>query len=242
MFGKLTDASRRFRAGGDEATAALLEATVYPEEVTHCAAGVRWLTWLHRQAHAASAPGGQLPPADDAVTAADTAATARSVSAVRSPTAADPSVDDVLALADQLNERCRWEAGAVLESDRRPGHAAYCACCGPGALETDELEEFQLDEAGCKGTQDWARDARQFATVEEWFHALVRRHFFGALKGPFNEVARHEAGFRSEWYLPLAEPRSGSNAQDDQACEPAAASRQQLDLKCPSPTLALEGS
>ncbi|CAL4922784.1 unnamed protein product [Urochloa decumbens] len=36
----------RFRAGGDEQTAKLLEDIIYPEEVTHCAAGVRWFRYL----------------------------------------------------------------------------------------------------------------------------------------------------------------------------------------------------
>ena len=32
----------RFRSNGDPETADVLESTVYPEEVTHCAAGLRW--------------------------------------------------------------------------------------------------------------------------------------------------------------------------------------------------------
>lgn len=36
----------RFRKGGDEETAALLESIIYPEEVTHCAAGVKWFSYL----------------------------------------------------------------------------------------------------------------------------------------------------------------------------------------------------
>ncbi|CAL9150495.1 unnamed protein product [Musa hybrid cultivar] len=36
----------RFRNGGDEQTANLLERVVYPEEITHCAAGVKWFTYL----------------------------------------------------------------------------------------------------------------------------------------------------------------------------------------------------
>ena len=33
-----------------------------------------------------------------------------------------------------------------------------------------------------KTLHDWQADAVQYATVEEWFHALVRRHFKGSLK------------------------------------------------------------
>jgi hypothetical protein len=40
----------RFRAGGDAPTADLLENVVYGEEIAHCAAGVRWLTFLHARA------------------------------------------------------------------------------------------------------------------------------------------------------------------------------------------------
>ncbi|XP_043724836.1 uncharacterized protein HI_0077 [Telopea speciosissima] len=36
----------RFRNGGDEKTAFLLETVVYPEEITHCAAGVKWFKYL----------------------------------------------------------------------------------------------------------------------------------------------------------------------------------------------------
>jgi uncharacterized ferritin-like protein (DUF455 family) len=36
------------------------------------------------------------------------------------------------------------------------------------------------------------------------FHALVRRHFHGALKPPFNEEKRAEAGIPPDFYWPLA--------------------------------------
>lgn len=36
----------RFRSGGDNQTADLLENVIYPEEMTHCAAGVKWFTYL----------------------------------------------------------------------------------------------------------------------------------------------------------------------------------------------------
>lgn len=36
----------RFRKGGDDESADLLEKVVYPEEVTHCAAGVKWFKYL----------------------------------------------------------------------------------------------------------------------------------------------------------------------------------------------------
>lgn len=36
----------RFRNGGDNETADLLERVIYPEEITHCAAGVKWFKYL----------------------------------------------------------------------------------------------------------------------------------------------------------------------------------------------------
>lgn len=36
----------RFRNGGDDQTADLLESVIYPEEITHCAAGVKWFRYL----------------------------------------------------------------------------------------------------------------------------------------------------------------------------------------------------
>lgn len=36
----------RFQNGGDDQTADLLEKVVYPEEITHCAAGVKWFKYL----------------------------------------------------------------------------------------------------------------------------------------------------------------------------------------------------
>jgi len=119
----------RFRNGGDAASAELLEGVIYPEEIGHCAAGVRWLRHLHAAAHAWS------------------------------------------------------ETGPV----------------GTG-------------EAGVL-RPEWVRDALEHATVEAWFHALVRRHFHGPLKPPFNEAARAKAGFGPEWYLPLATKAGAAAAE-----------------------------
>ena len=102
----------RFLAGGDEESASLLENVIYPEEISHCAAGVRWLRRLHRYAH-----------------------------------------------------------NTVVSSE---------------------------------GDQDWIVDACAHDSVETWFHSLVRAHFHGLLKPPFNDAARARAGFGAEWYLPLS--------------------------------------
>ncbi|WPT16038.1 hypothetical protein PSENEW3_00004045 [Picochlorum sp. SENEW3] len=99
----------RFRKGGDEESAALLEKVVYPEEITHCAVGVSWLKRL-----------------------------------------------------------------------------------------------FDAARQGNCSDVPWVKEALEFDSVECWFHWLVRNHFRGNLKPPFNEQARSKAGFSKEWYMPLA--------------------------------------
>ena len=132
----------KFRTHGDEATAQLLEACMaagawqaaapcisanrmallwLQEEITHCAAGVRWLSHLHALAHSA-----QLPA-----------------------------------------------AAAEAEAEGGPSGSNG-------------------------GVPQWAGEALQHASVEAWFHCLVRRHFHGSLK----------VGTCSE---PPAQPPAGSS-------------------------------
>ena len=42
------------------------------------------------------------------------------------------------------------------------------------------------------------------------FHAIVKLHFRGPLKPPFNFEAREKAGFGPKWYLPLVGDSSPS--------------------------------
>ncbi|WCJ19197.1 hypothetical protein M5689_001495 [Euphorbia peplus] len=100
----------RFRNGGDNETGDLLERVVYPEEITHCAAGVKWFKYLCLRS---------IHPAEG-------------------------------------------ETGNTME-------------------EEEEREE-----------------------IIKKFHGIVRTHFRGPLKPPFNEQARKAAGFGPHWYEPLA--------------------------------------
>jgi len=52
---------------------------------------------------------------------------------------------------------------------------------------------------------EWACARHGFPAVET-YQALVRRHFKGVLKAPFNEEARGAAGFHAAFYAPLAVP------------------------------------
>lgn len=69
------------------------------------------------------------------------------------------------------------------------------------------LERIYSDEKGhvAIGTK-WFRFMcdRQGVVPESTFHALVRRHFRGPLKPPFNDRARSEAGLTPGFYHPLA--------------------------------------
>ena len=49
----------------------------------------------------------------------------------------------------------------------------------------------------------WMCDERGFNAVETW-HALVKSRFRGALKAPFNDSARHDAGLTQEYYAVIA--------------------------------------
>jgi hypothetical protein len=79
-------------------------------------------------------------------------------------------------------------------------------------VATGGIEEGVREGGGTTDVAaDWAEQARKHARVETWFHELVRLHFKGNTKPPFNEGARARAGFTPEWYLPLATSTSRNN-------------------------------
>ncbi len=71
------------------------------------------------------------------------------------------------------------------------------------ALETIYAEEVGHVAYG----QKWFNFLCGRADIDpkETFHALVRKHFHGALKPPFNEEKRAEAGIPPDFYWPLAD-------------------------------------
>jgi Protein of unknown function (DUF455) len=122
---------------------------IYEEEISHCAAGVRWLRYLHAQA---------------------------------------------------------WD-GEAWPWDQGDARAA-----GSNAGTPPPETEAGGSAGGPAHVPDWVNQARQHETVESWFHALIRAHFHGPLKPPFNDAARARAGFGPEWYLPLAgQPREAAD-------------------------------
>jgi uncharacterized ferritin-like protein (DUF455 family) len=105
----------------------------------------------------------------------------------------------------------RFRAGGDKESADLLENVIYneeISHCGAGVRWIKHLYNVAQEEkaGGAVDSPDWIKDANTYSTVEEWFHSLVRNHFHGFLKPPFNEEARKKAGFLPEWYLPLAGP------------------------------------
>ncbi|WOK96873.1 hypothetical protein Cni_G05581 [Canna indica] len=133
----------RFRNGGDEKTANLLETVVYPEEITHCAAGVKWFKYL-----------------------------------------------------------CLREAN--MHHGLVPNHGCIQQQQPLAGESIPKQQEFDHDDGGqIKNLeQNFTSSVTledEHAMVIECFHAIVREHFRGPLKPPFNAQARKAAGFGPQW-------------------------------------------
>lgn len=162
----------KFRKNGDEASAELLELVIYPEEVTHCAAGVRWFTHLHERGdHVRWTSGG----------------------------------------AGKKHEGAEKEE--VVEEAEVAEEVAGSAAAGAGAGTGAE---------GVGAGVDVVAGIPPGAGLLDRFHAIVRHHFAGVLKPPFNDEARARAGFGPEWYMPLS-VRPAAAAPADAPADAAAA-------------------
>lgn len=71
-----------------------------------------------------------------------------------------------------------------------------------GLLEIIYSEEIGHVAIGAKWFKYLA--AKQSEPAESYFHTLVRNHFKGQVKSPFNEKARTLAGLSTAYYAPLA--------------------------------------
>jgi uncharacterized ferritin-like protein (DUF455 family) len=60
-----------------------------------------------------------------------------------------------------------------------------------------------VDDGLAKCTLGEKGDDYEIAIIKR-FHSIVREHFRGPLKPPFNTEARKAAGFEPAWYEPLA--------------------------------------
>jgi len=70
-------------------------------------------------------------------------------------------------------------------------------------LEVIYSEEIRHVAIGAKWFKYLAK--QQSGTAESYFHKLVRNHFKGQIKSPFNDKARTLAGLSRAYYAPLAD-------------------------------------
>lgn len=109
-----------------------MQNVIYAEEVSHCAAGVRWLKHLHALAHRLGQQAGAGAAAGEA--------------------------------AAQTHGKAQQQPASTEPRQQENGNMA-------GGQQEQRLPA-------------WAEEAARHATVEQWFHALVRAHFRGPLKPP----------------------------------------------------------
>ena len=116
--------------------------------------------------------------------------------------AAEDTVDDLLGrlavVPMVLEARGLDVSPAMIEVFRKAGDSGALA-----ALETIYREEVAHVAYGSKWFNFLC--GRHDQDPKDAFHALVRKYFHGALKPPFNEEKRAEAGIPPDFYWPLAE-------------------------------------
>ncbi|PUZ40997.1 hypothetical protein GQ55_9G467900 [Panicum hallii var. hallii] len=166
----------RFRAGGDEQTAKLLEDIIYPEEVTHCAAGVRWFRYLCLRPSSDDGPISYSVPQSEPQS---------------------PGLPGVGTADDKAVRDARDEPTSVQQIENEP-----TSKLSQDVNSRDNMTQQVEDGlAKCKLGDDVDKDE---AAVIQTFHRIVREYFRGPLKPPFNTEARKAAGFEPAWYEPLA--------------------------------------
>jgi hypothetical protein len=275
---------QRLRAAGDTISADILEGVVYPEEVTHCAAGVRWLRHLYEVAcPGATSTRSHRLDSSKAVPAArrdmDGASIDRlsqgasqhellgsvdgsggKVSVDRGTTGAQqrPSLGHPCCQGQEEpsqrlgNSAMHEKSSQRIPNDSCSSGSASCHqperdSCGCQVDDGGVCVRCQKDQQSCSSARsaempdsrqsvqtngvtagrtqselspchrhasssgspaeseaDWINAARAHESVQAWFHSLVRQHFKGLTKPPFNVDARAKAGFDETWYLPLS--------------------------------------
>jgi len=98
----------------------------------------------------------------------------------------------------------------MIEIFRKAGDAGAVA-----ALEVIYAEEVSHVAYGSKWF-NWLC-GREGSDPKDVFHGLVRRYFHGALKPPFNEEKRADAGLPPDFYWPLVEGGAARASQDQSA-------------------------
>lgn len=91
-------------------------------------------------------------------------------------------------------------------------------------LATIQADEVTHVGAGLKWFKKVAE--RQGVDPIPKFHTIVRKHFKGSLRPPFNTELRAQAGFTFEWYVPLVHEQWAGQLSDDEKKVYAAAQTQ----------------
>lgn len=190
----------RFRKGDDEDTAKLLESVIYPEEITHCAAGVKWFTYLCLREDQEA--GGML--VSEVQRPADPLAVAVPVEG------GDQVVVQKVASQDFHGDgSCTTPEAAIMGSlsptqvELAVDHDDVCVKGSFLDKKTSSRNDVPKDETLVVSSVGAPRQEIPEHVVPR-FHSVVRKYFQGALKPPFNDAARAAAGFGTDWYLPLA--------------------------------------
>lgn len=170
------------------------------EEIAHCAAGVRWLSYLHTQALTANHDQEHdIKQQLQNVTLAEPcpSSDSSSISSSRPKQFVDVASEvqhkskACHPCEQNVNERCSTMAAngmSVTESTQAAATVMQTNCDGQAAHAASEPEAKGSFSQAAKGTSGrmamhaWQADAVKYATVEEWFHSLVRAHFKGSLK------------------------------------------------------------
>lgn len=191
----------RFRAGGDEQTAKLLEDIIYPEEVTHCAAGVRWFRYLCIRSHGDDPISYSVPQSEPHFPGlpGNGNADGKTIKEADEPTTLpvkDIVGDDKTVQQEEyelLSQIIRDASGHDMVAQRVENGLAKCKLDDSNSIDEDE------------------------AAVIRTFHRIVREYFRGPLKPPFNTEARKAAGFEPSWYEPLAVKESCVEGETDES-------------------------
>lgn len=174
----------KFRNGGDDASADLLEKVIYPEEVTHCAAGVRWFTFLCARRDASCG---------------DTHVDACDLWEGQAPLDTERAVEN-----EKYVDGTAFAARAAEELFSEPKNDVRFADAEKNGSHLSSAREALAREVfASKRRRNPEPPLPEDASVIERFHRIVWRHFRGVLKPPFNDAARLKAGFGKEWYEPL---------------------------------------
>lgn len=160
------------------------------EEIAHCAAGVRWLTHLHRQACLALSTHDNLGLAaqlQHTSLASNSPIKLSNVDTGSLRSTCSPNLEPLREPLHPATTTAVLYAAASSTHEPMQGACANGVSCDggtPGAALGHATRDSHTKEATnyVPKIHAWQADAQRYSTVEEWFHALVRAHFKGSLK------------------------------------------------------------